>query len=266
MVARGSIELPGSGVRFGLAPWVTKLRQNGQPAPGDPGELAEAVGPKEAGEKSGLSTRRCIEWLREKARGTRIPHDQVGESKAPVQPQRSPIVVLDLESELAASTSARAIFRCGKQTPTYPSTTPLREHCQVVDVQERSSPECRETLKAHRDSYRAFLLDGKQHQCGGMIPKGRNQALAHLCRERLSSAHRVGGIRIEHLDDSSAVRRVFEVCVYDFHAHPIRLASSRRPRQNVDSSPGTTEPAFGCQVNGPVRAEASAGYDAFPER
>jgi hypothetical protein len=58
MVARGPNELPGSCVSFGLAPWVTKTRQNGHPAPGDPGGLACAVELKGAGEKRGLSSRR----------------------------------------------------------------------------------------------------------------------------------------------------------------------------------------------------------------
>jgi hypothetical protein len=47
------------------------------------------------------------------------------------------------------------------------------------------------------------------------------------------------------------VRRVFEVCVHDFHAHPIRLASHRRPRQNAASLPGAAEPALGSRVKGP---------------
>jgi hypothetical protein len=61
-----------------------------------------------------------------------------------------------------------------------------------------------------------------------MIPQSRHEPLAYVCGERLSTAHRVGGIRVEHLDDSSAVRRIAEVCVYDFDAHSIRLAFHRR--------------------------------------
>jgi hypothetical protein len=45
------------------------------------------------------------------------------------------------------------------------------------------------------------------------------------------------------------VHRVFEVCIYDFYTHSIRLASRRRPRQNAGSLPGPTEPTLSSRLH-----------------
>jgi hypothetical protein len=132
---------------------------------------------------------------------------------------------LYLEREPATSTSPSTVFRSGKERPANPFATPLRQHCQVMDIQERSSPECRETFKAHRDADRALLCHGEKHQCGGMFPQGRHEPLAYLCGEGLSAAYGVGGIGVEDVDDSDAMRSIAEFRLHDFDVHLVRLPS-----------------------------------------
>jgi hypothetical protein len=66
-----------------------------------------------------------------------------------------------------------------------------------MDIQERSSQECREPQETHCDADRALLRDGEEHQSGRMISQRWHETLAYVWAKRLAAAYWVGGVRVE---------------------------------------------------------------------
>ena len=81
------------------------------------------------------------------------------------------------------------MLRGFEKSPTDALASPFRKNRQIVDIQQRSSPECREPEKTDRDTDWTPLLDGKKHQCRRMISQGRHEALTHLCAEGFATPH-----------------------------------------------------------------------------
>jgi hypothetical protein len=133
---------------------------------------------------------------------------------------------LYFEGELAASASPSTILCSGKKSPANPFAPPLLKHCQVVDIQERSSLECREPQETHGDADRALLCDGEEHQSGRVIPQGLHETLAYIWAKRFSAADWVGSVRVEDVYNSGAVCGIVKVRICDFDVNFDQLVSS----------------------------------------
>ena len=88
-----------------------------------------------------------------------------------------------------------------------------------MNVKERTRLECGKAKKTNGNTYGPSVCKRKQHQCGWMTLKRRNEAFANILVQSFPTTHWVGRVRVQHIYDSGGVSGVSEVSLADSQFH-----------------------------------------------
>src|SRR5712692_2768546 len=99
--------------------------------------------------------------------GRRIVHHEVGKSKAAVQAARTPVVVLDLQREPAATAPNRLGLGSFEKRPTYAVSAQVWNNRQVMDIEQRTGLKGGKPKEAHGYPDGSLLKECQEHQCRG---------------------------------------------------------------------------------------------------
>lgn len=157
----------------------------------------------------------------------RVEHRTTQRSLAPdvrepvrlVQRHRPPIVLMDLERDLAALQRPRLFFHRAQQLTSDSLTAMTVEDAQVVDIDQRACVERREPDEARRQPDRPRLppvrIVREQQHLRGMCPETFDQPSQHIVGQRRIGPHLVRTVGGRQREDVVPVIRPVEVGLDD---------------------------------------------------
>ena len=162
----------------------------------------------------------------------KVGNDEVGKTKITVEVPSAPVVLLDLQGELDATTLPGPCFDRLQQRAADSLATAFRHHGQVMDIEQRARLKGGKCQETNRQTDRLVVAECQHHRGGGVLTQGGNQPLPHLNLQRLTTANRIGGVGIEHPQDPRAMRGIGEVHVSNFKIpkRPFHIPSPCWPR------------------------------------